>query len=215
MPGIMIGNVVIVDYGLGNLASVERALRHIGADVEISQDPFALSACARAVLPGVGAFGTAMQNLQARGLIEPLRAFARSGRPLLGICLGMQLFMDESEESGKHAGLGLIPGRVMRLPQNDRIKVPHVGWNRVARAGREWAGTVLDAVASQPALYFVHSYYVAPEHNEDTLGITTYGGFDYCSLVQRGSVVGCQAHPEKSGADGLKILENFLAMPII
>lgn len=208
----MSSEVVVVDYGLGNLASVERALRHIGADVVISDNPVVLADCPRAVLPGVGAFGTAIQNLRDRGLMDPLLAFAGTGRPLLGICLGMQLFMDESDEGGTHAGLGLIPGRVARLPQNPGIKVPHVGWNKIAVDVRDWSGTVLNGLAPEPALYFVHSYYVAPDRSEDTLGITRYGGFSYCSVVQRANVVGCQAHPEKSGSAGLKILENFLSM---
>lgn len=205
--------VVIVDYGLGNLASVERALRHLGARPEISADPAVLADAPRAVLPGVGAFGTAMQNLSDRGLIEPLRAFASMGRPLLGICLGMQLIMDESEEGGRREGLGLIPGRVIRLPAQPGVKVPHIGWSAIAPAARDWAGTILASLAPEAALYFVHSYLVEPADPGDVLAVTTYGGCRYCSLIQRRNVVGCQAHPEKSSAAGLALLANFLAMP--
>lgn len=204
--------VVIVDYGLGNLASVERALRHLGAAPEISSDPASLADAPRAVLPGVGAFGTAMRNLGERGLVEALRAYAAGGRPLLGICLGMQLFMERSEEGGDHEGLGLIPGRVTRIPASG-AKVPHVGWAALSPSPRPWAGSLLEGVAPGSALYFVHSYFVSPARPDDVLATTHYGASRYCSVLQRGGLAGCQAHPEKSSDAGLKILQNFLEMP--
>lgn len=205
--------VVVVDYGLGNLSSVERALRHLGAAPEISADPRALEAAPRAVLPGVGAFGTAMRNLRERGLVEPLRAFAAARRPLLGVCLGMQLFMERSEEGGVHEGLGIVRGRVSRLAARPGLKIPHIGWSALAPQARAWNGTVLQGLEPGAALYFVHSYFVAPEDPRDVLATTAYGDNRYCAVLQRDSLAGCQAHPEKSSAAGLRILQNFLEMP--
>lgn len=205
-------SVLIVDYGLGNLGSVARAVRYLGAEPVIGSDPDLLPDAGRVILPGVGAYGVAMANLSRLGLVEPLRQYAASGRPLLGICLGMQLFMEESTEGGLHAGLGLIPGRVARLQEAREcgIKVPHIGWSSLEREGREWSGTVLDGLHSGDALYFVHSYFVQPQHPEDVLASTTYGEARFCSVIARGAVVGCQAHPEKSSEAGLRILRNFL-----
>lgn len=203
--------VIIVDYGLGNLGSVARAVRHLGAEPLVTSDPDAVRGAARLVLPGVGAFGTAMSNLGERGLIEPLQAFAASGRPLIGLCLGMQLFMEESDEGALHRGLALIPGRVTRLRQTDhRYKVPHIGWSGIEPGARAWSGTALEGLKPGDALYFVHSYYVIPADPLDALAYTTYGSSRYCSVIVRGNVLGCQAHPEKSSAIGLKILRNFL-----
>lgn len=203
--------VIIVDYGLGNLGSVARAVRHLGAKPLITSDPGAVRNAGRVVLPGVGAFGTAMSNLRERGLIEPLQAFAAAGRPLIGLCLGMQLFMEESDEGAPHRGLALIPGRVTRLMQSDhRYKVPHIGWSGLEPGARAWSGTALDGLKPGDALYFVHSYYAVPADPADALAYTTYGSSRYCSVIARGNVLGCQAHPEKSSAIGLKILQNFL-----
>jgi glutamine amidotransferase len=204
--------VLIVDYGLGNLASVARAARHLGAAPVIGSDPALLRDAERAILPGVGAFGVAMANLDRLGLVEPLKQYAASGRPLLGICLGMQLFMEESSEGGTHAGLGLIPGRVDRLPEarSSSIKVPHIGWSDLEPDGRDWSDTVLDGLQPGDALYFVHSYFVRPQAAVDVLASTTYGEARFCSVIARGAVVGCQAHPEKSGESGLRLLGNFL-----
>ena len=204
--------VLIVDYGLGNLASVARAVRYLGAEPVVSSDPARLRDAERAILPGVGAFGIAMANLDRLGLVEPLKQYAASGRPLLGICLGMQLFMEESSEGGTHAGLGLISGRVDRLPEarSSGIKVPHIGWSGLEADGRDWLGTVLDGLQAGEALYFVQSYYVRPQAPGDVLASTTYGEARFCSVIARGAVVGCQAHPEKSSESGLRLLGNFL-----
>ena len=204
-------SVVIVDYGLGNLGSVARAVHHLGAEPVITSDPAVIRDAERLVLPGVGAFGTAMSNLQERGLIEPLKSFAASGRPLIGLCLGMQLFMDESDEGALHSGLGLIPGRVERLQQTDhRFKIPHIGWSGLEPGARPWSGTALEGLEPGDALYFVHSYYVIPADPADALAYTTYGSTSYCSVIAHGNVLGCQAHPEKSSDIGLKIIKNFL-----
>ncbi|MCW5597355.1 MAG: imidazole glycerol phosphate synthase subunit HisH [Rhodocyclaceae bacterium] len=205
-------SVMIVDYGLGNLGSVARAVRFLGAEPVISGDPDLLLGAERVILPGVGAFGVAMENLKRLDLVSPLKQYAASGRPLLGICLGMQLFMEESTEGGLHAGLGLIPGRVVRLHEERErgIKVPHVGWSGLQPERREWSDTVLDGLHPGDALYFVHSYYAQPRNDGDVLACTTYGDARFCSVIARGALVGCQAHPEKSSGPGLKILGNFL-----
>lgn len=205
------GPTVVVDYGLGNLASVARALRHLNSDAVITSDPAQVSAATRLVLPGVGAFATAMANLKERALVGPLLDYAASGRPLLGLCLGMQLLMEESDEGGRHPGLAVIPGRVARLPAAPGFKVPHIGWNGL-QPSRDWSGTLLAEVKPDDALYFVHSYYVLPAEASDVLASTTHGSFSYCSVIARGRVCGCQAHPEKSSRVGLKILDNFLAL---
>lgn len=196
--------VAIVDYGLGNLPSVQKGLERMGVPARITADPADLTAAPAVVLPGVGAFPRAMANLQAAGFVEPLLAAARAGKPLLGICLGMQLLLSMSEEWQETPGLGLIPGRVRRLPPG--VKLPHIGWNQV------------EVVAAAPALfaglparfyaYFVHSYAVAPDDPAHTAAVTTYGS-TFTVAVRRDNIMGTQFHPEKSSRVGLKILENF------
>jgi glutamine amidotransferase len=207
-----VGPTAIVDYGLCNLASVARALRHLGSEPVITSDPDELRAASRVVLPGVGAFGTAMANLRERALVAPLQEYAASGRPLIGLCLGMQLLMDESDEGGLHRGLGIIAGRCARLPRAPGYKVPHIGWSGLEPAARPWTGTVLGRSAPGDTLYFVHSFHVLPVDERDVLAYTTYGALRYCSVLARGSVYGCQAHPEKSSRTGLALLESFLSL---
>jgi len=216
--------VSIIDYGLGNLFSLGRALSYLGAQVTIVSTPHELEQAERLILPGVGAFGDGMRNLRERGLAEPVQRAAAEGRPLLGICLGMQLFFTESVEFGRHEGLGIFAGRVGRLadtaasgePVNPAlkggVKVPHVGWNALqpAPGGLRWERSVLRALAPGDAVYFVHSYVPTPEDRDATVAEMTYGGHRYCAMVQRGAVAGCQFHPEKSGSVGLRILRTFL-----
>ena len=155
-------SVVVVDYGLGNLHSVVKALRHEGADVRVSEDPAEIQHAERLVLPGVGAFADGMEKLRHRGLVDPLREFVATGRPFLGICLGMQLLFDESTEFGRHEGLGVIAGKVELIPRAPGRKVTHIGWNRIAPAGRGWAGTPLESHEPGTMMYFVHSYTAVP-----------------------------------------------------
>ncbi len=202
--------LLVVDYGLGNLLSLTRALRAVGAaDVAVSGEPAALASAEKVVLPGVGAFGDGMRGLQERGLVGPLRDFAASGRPLLGICLGLQLLFDESEEFGRHQGLGIIPGRCVPFPRGADRKVPHVGWTPLTPEA-PWKGTLLDGLSARPEVYFVHSYFVVPSDPADRLAATDYAGQSFCSVARRGRVTGCQFHPEKSSAPGLAILKNFV-----
>ena len=195
--------ITIVDYGVGNLRSVQKALERVGATAVVSDDPDALEAARGVVLPGVGAFGDGMANLRARGLVEPVLRQVEQGKPLLGICLGMQLLFEESEEMGHHRGLGLLSGRVVRFPEGE-LKVPHIGWNQL----RIRRGPVLDGVADGAYAYFVHSYYPVPEEAGDVQATTEYG-FAFASVVGRGDIWGAQFHPEKSQEVGLRLLANF------
>jgi glutamine amidotransferase len=195
--------IAILDYGMGNLRSVQKALERVGATAVVTDDLAALDDAQGVVLPGVGAFGDAMTHLQARRFIEPVLRQVSRGTPLLGICLGMQLLFDESEEMGHHQGLGLLPGRVVRFPEGD-LKVPHIGWNQLRVTDCE----LLAGIADGAYAYFVHSYYVVPGEPADVLATTEYG-IAFASVVGRGTVFGAQFHPEKSQEVGLRLLENF------
>lgn len=197
--------IAIIDYGMGNLHSVGKALERLGCEAAVTSSPEAILAADGAILPGVGAFGDAMRNLREAGLESVVKAYAASGKPLLGICLGMQLLFDESEEHGRHEGLGLLPGRVVRF-QGD-YKVPHMGWNELSFAQ---PSPLLEGL--QPGhVYFVHSYHVLPARREDLLATTDYYQ-PVTAIVGRGSVYGMQFHPEKSGELGMALLGNFVAL---
>ncbi len=208
--------VVIVDHGAGNLSSVRFACEAVGLRAMISTSAGALPSADAVILPGVGAFGRAMAALEERGLVEALRAFAAGGRPLWGICLGMQLLMEESKEFGQHRGLGLVPGRVVgfarRGHRSHPVKVPHIGWNRIVAPGSApsaWAGTPLAGLADGTSMYFVHSFCVAPADSASTLSVTDYAGSRFCSSFQHGSLFGCQFHPERSGRAGLTVYRHL------
>ena len=202
--------IAILDYGIGNLRSVQKGLERVGATAIVTADPAALDEAQGVVLPGVGAFGDAMTNLQTRRLTDPLLRQAAGGKPLLGICLGMQLLFDESEEMGRHRGLGLLPGRVVRFPAGN-LKVPHIGWNELRMADGELQMAedgLLAGIADGAYAYFVHSYYAQPEEPADVLATTEYG-LEFASAVGRGTIFGAQFHPEKSQEVGLRLLANF------
>ena len=202
-------NVVVVDYGMGNLASVSRALEESGASVSIVSDPNAIGDASHIVLPGVGAFRDAMSRLESAGWPERLsRAVQMEGIPLLGICLGMQLLADSGEEDGVTDGLHLIPGRVMRLAPASDERIPHVGWNNVVPVGD---AELFRGIPVGADFYFVHSYHFVPTEAKSELAHTDYcGGF--ISAVNSASVYGVQFHPEKSSRHGLRLLRNFLAI---
>ena len=208
--------VAVVDYGLGNLFSIDRALQHVGSRAEVTSSAEVLERSAALILPGVGAFGDGIQQLRSRGLIEPIVEFARSGRPALGICLGMQLLFTESEEFGQYDGLGLIPGKVARLQDSDpsgrRVKLPHIGWSDIYRTRPEdpQHSAILDGVRDGDAMYFVHSYVPFPETDSVCVANTSYGEHRYCVVAEQENVTGVQFHPEKSGEAGLQILRNFV-----
>ena len=196
----------IVDLDMGNLRSVANALSSLGQDPVVVAAPDALDGLSHLILPGVGSYATAMAHMQARGLVEPLRAFARGGRPLLGICLGMQLLSALGEEGGASEGLGLVPGRVTRFAPARVPAIPHVGWNE-SRFRRPHP--LFTKLKSGVDFYYVHSYHFVCDDAADQLAVFEYGGGDYTSVVSRGNIVGLQFHPEKSQASGLRVLENF------
>ena len=204
-------NVVIIDYGMGNLRSVSKALELVGAKVTVTPDPSALDNATHVVLPGVGAFQDAMDGLRKQGLIDPIREAIASGRPFLGICLGLQLLFEHSSEDGSHEGLGILPGDVVRFPSEvngESLIIPHMGWNQIHIRN---ANPLLRDISSGSYVYFVHSYYVRPANADDAATVTDYG-LDFCSMAHRGNIFATQFHPEKSQAIGLCILRNFVAL---
>jgi glutamine amidotransferase len=204
--------VALVDYGSGNVHSVAKALRAAGGEVVLTADPAEMAAADRLVLPGVGAFADCARGVRERGLVEPLRAYAVSGRPFLGICVGMQLLLDESEEFGRHEGLGLIPGRVVSIPATPGLKIPQIGWNAIhPPPGVTWTGSALEGFQPGAMVYFVHSYTAEPARDEHRLADANYGGHRIAAAIRRDNLWGCQFHPEKSGELGLTVLRRFLA----
>ena len=195
--------IALVDYGIGNLRSVEKALRTVTEEVQLTSDPTVVLAADKVVLPGVGAFGDGMLGLKERGLVEPLREIVDAGKPLLAICVGMQLLFEWSNEMGVHEGLGLLPGRVRRF-ESKELKVPQTGWNQIHPTR---SSPLLDGLESNAYAYFNHAYYCEATP-EDTLAYTDYGG-RYSSVIASGHLYGVQFHPEKSQRVGLAILRNF------
>lgn len=201
--------IVIVDYGMGNLRSAQKGIEKGGHEAVISDDPQDLGQADGVVLPGVGAFKDCFEGLRDRGFIEPLRAHARAGKALFGICVGMQLLFEESAEGEGSPGLGLLPGKVVRFPDPAKsgLKVPHMGWNQLEPVeGRRCP--LLQSVSAKPYVYFVHSYYAVPAEPDVVYAETDYG-LRFAALVGRGAVFGAQFHPEKSQAEGVKILKAF------
>lgn len=211
--------IVVIDFGVGNLLSVQRGLEHSGAQVEITSSPERVLGASRLVLPGVGAFSNAMKALSELGLIDPIREVAARGTPLLGICLGMQMLMDESEEFGLTSGLGLISGRVIPVPASTREgapqKIPHIGWNALVppEGAAQWGSPVMADVRAGDAVYFVHSFMAVPSNPAHRIADCIYGGHRIAGVIGRGQIIGCQFHPEKSGPVGLSILRRFCHGP--
>ena len=201
--------IAVIDYGMGNLRSAKKGLQQSGADAFVTSDPERIRRADGVVLPGVGAFGACMENLRSRGLERPVRDFVDSGKPFLGICVGMQILFDESEEFGRVPGLGILPGKVRRFAGSEMagLKIPQMGWNRlsVRRAVPEF-----DGIEDGAFVYFVHSFYVEPA-SDGLVAATTDYGLPFASAVSRGNVFGTQFHPEKSQAVGLRMLANFAA----
>ena len=198
--------LAVVDYGMGNLRSVQKALERVGQAAEVTRDPERIARAPGVVLPGVGAFGACMANLQRFGLVAPVTHAIRAGRPFLGICLGMQLLFEESEEFGPVAGLGILPGRVVRFSAAPEHKIPHMGWNRLHVARRV---TALGDLPEGAYTYFVHSYYPVPSDPAVVVTTTTYG-VEFASSVARDNIFACQFHPEKSQQVGLGLLDSFV-----
>jgi imidazole glycerol-phosphate synthase subunit HisH len=200
-----VAKIAIIDYGVGNLRSVEKAFAHLGHTAVVTSDANIIQDAERVILPGVGAFGAAASTLRARGLEAVTLAAARSGRPFLGICVGMQLLFDTSEELGTHRGLGLISGSVRRFPTKPGEKIPQIGWNGLLHAK---PSPLTDGLNENATVYFVHSFYCDPVDDSSSITRTDFT-INYTSAVQLGNIYGCQFHPEKSGKNGLRILDNF------
>ena len=201
-------DVVLIDAGTGNLRSVQKALESLGAEVCRTADPQDISSAGKVVLPGVGAFGDFMSGMRERGLEQAVKDVVRRGILLLGICVGMQVLFEIGEEMGEHAGLGLLPGRVLRFPELLGVKIPHTGWNQI-EASKD--APLFAGIPPGAYVYFNHSYYCQPSEASDVSAVTDYG-LSYACAVGRGNVFGVQFHPEKSQRVGLKILENFIRM---
>jgi len=203
------GTVTIVDYGMGNLRSVQKAFERLGLRAEITDCPERVLNAERLVVPGVGAFGDAIYELERRNLVKPILRFIESGRPFLGICLGLQLLFEKSYENGIHKGLGILRGDVVRFELSSEYSIPHMGWNQVRQ---ECPNPLMREIPDESFFYFVHSYYVAPADPEVVAGTTEYG-FRFCSMIRQDNVFATQFHPEKSQSLGLKLLRNFAELP--
>jgi glutamine amidotransferase len=205
--------IAIIDYGMGNLRSVQKGFEKIGSEAIVTDDPLVVLQAERVVLPGVGAFRDCMHNLEQGGFVEPILKVIAEGRPFLGICVGMQLLFTDSVEFGMYSGLNIIPGHVLRFPDNmtvagEKLKVPQMGWNQLSFKRRP---PVFEGVEDGSNVYFVHSYYVRPD-DSGVVATTTDYGIEFCSSVWKDNIVATQFHPEKSQEIGLKILKNFAGM---
>jgi len=197
--------ITIIDYGMGNLRSVQKGFEKVGHRAVVSDDPSEVADATKLVLPGVGAFENAIAELQRRRLVTAILDAIDAGKPLLGICLGLQLLFDVSHEHGRHRGLGVLAGRVVRFHLPSEYSVPHMGWNQISMVRRP---PILEGIREQTYFYFVHSYYVVPDDRRVVATETDYGG-SFCSMVWRDNLFATQFHPEKSQSDGLRILKNF------
>ena len=202
--------IAIIDYGAGNLQSVKKALDFIGAESVITDNPEVINACDRILLPGVGSFGDAMDSMHKSGLVETVKQNALSGKPFLGICLGLQLLFEESEESPGVKGLGIFKGKIKKFSSDMGLKIPHIGWNSLEIKQKD---TLFKNVPENSYVYFVHSYYLHAEDENDIATITNYG-IDFHSAVGKNNIFATQFHPEKSGDVGLQILRNFASMEV-
>lgn len=209
--------VAIVDFGLGNLFSVRQACLHVNLEAEITSSKEAINNADAIILPGVGAYGDAMSALQRLDLVGALRDFAQSGKPFLGVCLGMQLLMSESQEFGRSEGLDIIKGSVVPIGEPHEgeraLKVPQIGWNKICSSEKtiKWDNSILHGLAQDEYMYFVHSFVVVPQDASVILSTTQYGDVRFCSSLQVGNIFACQFHPERSGKKGLHIYQNFAA----
>lgn len=197
--------IAIIDYQMGNLRSVQKAVEKVGHEATITNDAAVLADAEKIILPGVGAFEDAIAHLKERSLIEPIHAAVDSGKPFLGICLGLQLLFDVSYEHGEHRGLGIIPGEVRRFDLPPEYKVPHMGWNQLRYTRQP---SIFSGIDDNTHFYFVHSYYVAPTDESVVSGVADYGG-EFCAMIARDQLFATQFHPEKSQSAGLGVLKNF------
>ena len=215
----MSATTIVVDYGIGNVFSVCNAIRQVGGEAELTGDLDAIRKAERVILPGVGAFARAMDALNSKGIADALRDFVATGRPFLGICIGMQVLMDRSTEFGETAGLGFVPGSVERIastsPSGQHLRVPHIGWAPLTPSGgtarERWHGTALEeADSTGGAVYFVHSYHCVPEEQSNRIAFADYDGLEVTAAIHRDNITGVQFHPERSAEAGQNILSRFL-----
>lgn len=203
--------IIIIDYGIGNTKSLINACTKIGLnDITLSDSEQEIYNSDLIILPGVGAFGNAMYELEKRGLVETIKNYSRLNKPIIGICLGMQLLFESSLEFGNHIGLGLIQGEVIKLPEDTNDKIPHVSWNKLDVRNQDSA--LYSDILNYNFFYFVHSYFCSPKNHDHILSTTNYAGIDFCSSVRNNNVFGFQFHPEKSSKSGLKLLKNFIGI---
>lgn len=208
-------NVVVIDYGVGNLLSVLRGIEVCGASPILTSCPDKIINAKKLILPGVGAFANGMKGLAEKNLIEPIKEYVSMNKPFLGICLGMQMILDESHEFGVTKGLGLIPGKVLSIKSisssNKNLKIPHIGWSslRPGKKSQTWKNTILGNAQNEDSVYFVHSFFAVPENEENTLAVCSYAENDLCAVINHKNIYGCQFHPEKSGEVGIGILNYF------
>ena len=204
--------IAIIDYGIGNVRSIMNAFDNQGADVFLTNSKDEILKSDGLVLPGVGTFSHGMNNLECYDLVDVIKKYVVLDKPFMGICLGMQLLFEESEEFGQTSGLGLISGKVVKLPtkDDDNEKLPHVSWNELNVKSAQWTNTILENIEEGSDMYFVHSFVAQPKDSDNVLSITEYSNHNFCSSVNKGNIYGCQFHPEKSGKTGLKVIKNFI-----
>ncbi len=202
--------IAVIDYGVGNIKSICNAFEKMGANINVTREKEDILGADGIVLPGVGAFPHGMKKLLSFGLDDVIRQYANTGKPLIGVCLGMQMLFDSSNEFQDTKGIGLIPGKVEKLPVLDDYlhKLPHVSWNEIEVIKGHSNNIISDVDGSD--MYFVHSFYATPDSFENVLSTTNYSGFEFCSTVKKGNIYGCQYHPEKSSEQGLKVISNFI-----
>jgi glutamine amidotransferase len=211
-----VNKITVVDYGIGNLHSVVSALNYCGVKIELTDSPSKIAKASRLVLPGVGAFRNGMNSLKEKSIINPIRDFIKKGNPLLGICLGMQMLLDESEEFGIYEGFGFISGMVKSIPKTningEKHKIPHIGWSKLIPSRDDMHlsnNKIFKDVKAGESVYFLHSFHAITASKEDTLAYCDYNGRKLAAIIASENIYGCQFHPEKSGLIGLKIIENF------
>ena len=204
--------IVLIDYGIGNIKSITNAFENHGVEVVLSRKREIILKANGLVLPGVGAFSHGMNNLHKYKLVDTIKDYVKTGKPLLGICLGMQMLLEESQEFGINKGLGLIKGKVIKLPLEElsQAKLPHISWNGIKPYNISWNNTILNNIKINSDMYFVHSFVASPKNKNEILSITDYFGVEFCSSIKKNNIYGCQFHPEKSSSMGLSIIENFI-----
>jgi len=204
--------IVIIDYGIGNVKSIMNAFEKQNNKAILSRDREVILSADGLILPGVGAFSHGMNNLKKYDLVSVIKDYVKTGKPLLGICLGMQMLFEESEEFGNTKGIGLIKGKVIKLPisNSNKLKLPHISWNEIQPKNIEWKDTILNDINVDSNMYFVHTFAGKPENENEILSVTTYHDVEFCSSVKKDNIYGCQFHPEKSAKIGLFIINNFI-----